>query len=775
MADISLVIDVIGEEKIEGAVRSTTNFEGRVKALDSALRRTSIGEKQFSQGLLEIKRAYKDAFGVSMQKASADIEKFKRSLDMSQEAAKTEQITAAYKRLAASLSPVERATQEYQRSLKVLNAARDAEIIDTIKYNQQLNILNGTLLEAQQRAGVVSSSMALGGNQIARYDNAAQKAAQTFKRRFNTGLQQAGFQVGDFFVQIASGQSALVAFGQQGSQLAGIFGPGGAVFGAILAIGTAIGVLVQNISGAKKEFDDAESVFGKFTSELENYTRLASTSINTTKGLRDEFGAFADEMANLVDFLRQVSLRRTLQTLESGPLTSITPILETIQEDTEKIFSIFENGVREVQNGTASFDQLRYGVESVLIPMENLAGEIGLLPAQALALKGMFDDLLTEETVEGVARQATKILEQLRTWEEAGADYNSNMDETIGILEQLIARIGLAKDEMDGLTDSARGFVSVFDGLGDGFLENRVRAGVESGAIPPWALEDLPLSEADKALEKILDKKRADARKEDDKKKSGGGKDDPLGKLWEQVKLERLLLGETEARQRVIQALGLDYQKYGEVAISSIVAEIEELKRLQDEMDRIQSISDSLEDGFSDFFNSLVDGTKTVEDAFKDMARSILAQLWDILVTQQIVGSWSPESGGSGIVGGIMSFLRNANGNAFMNGQVVPFANGGIVNGPTLFQMANGMGLMGEAGPEAVMPLKRGKDGKLGVAAEGGKGDTYVINQNFNFSANGDESVRRIIAQAAPEISKITQRDILETRRRGGTFKAAFG
>ena len=168
----------------------------------------------------------------------------------------------------------------------------------------------------------------------------------------------------------------------------------------------------------------------------------------------------------------------------------------------------------------------------------------------------------------------------------------------------------------------------------------------------------------------------------------------------------------------------------------------------------------------------MVDGTKSVEDAFKDMARSILSQLWDILVVQQLVGSFNASTGqGSGIAGIIGGFFEN--GAAFSKGKVTPFADGGIVSSPTVFPMANGMGLMGEAGPEAVMPLKRGKDGKLGVA--GGGGDTIVVNQSFNFSANGDESVKRIIAQAAPAISQQTQRDIIETRRRGGAMRKAFG
>lgn len=77
-----------------------------------------------------------------------------------------------------------------------------------------------------------------------------------------------------------------------------------------------------------------------------------------------------------------------------------------------------------------------------------------------------------------------------------------------------------------------------------------------------------------------------------------------------------------------------------------------------------------------------------------------------------------------GFFGGLFG---SADGNVFQNGRIKPFANGGVVNKPTIFPMANGTGLMGEAGPEAIMPLTR-KNGKLGVQ---GSGVTVnVINQS---------------------------------------------
>jgi len=81
---------------------------------------------------------------------------------------------------------------------------------------------------------------------------------------------------------------------------------------------------------------------------------------------------------------------------------------------------------------------------------------------------------------------------------------------------------------------------------------------------------------------------------------------------------------------------------------------------------------------------------------------------------------------------------------------------------------------MGEAGPEAIMPLKRGKNGKLGVAAEGGGSQTVVVNNNFNIAANGDESVKRIIRGEMPRISEVTKAAVADSKRRGGSYGRSF-
>jgi hypothetical protein len=71
-------------------------------------------------------------------------------------------------------------------------------------------------------------------------------------KNWKSTMQQAGYQVNDFIVQVQGGQSALLAFSQQGSQLAGAFGPGGAVVGAVIALSSVIGgVLISSLKVAR--------------------------------------------------------------------------------------------------------------------------------------------------------------------------------------------------------------------------------------------------------------------------------------------------------------------------------------------------------------------------------------------------------------------------------------------------------------------------------------------------------------------------------------------
>ena len=83
-----------------------------------------------------------------------------------------------------------------------------------------------------------------------------------------------------------------------------------------------------------------------------------------------------------------------------------------------------------------------------------------------------------------------------------------------------------------------------------------------------------------------------------------------------------------------------------------------------------------------------------------------------------------------GLVGNLFGsgITASARGNVVSGGAVKPFAGGGIVNSPVLFPLRSGTGLMGEAGPEAILPLARGSDGRLGVRNSGSASVNVTMN-----------------------------------------------
>ena len=115
---------------------------------------------------------------------------------------------------------------------------------------------------------------------------------------------------------------------------------------------------------------------------------------------------------------------------------------------------------------------------------------------------------------------------------------------------------------------------------------------------------------------------------------------------------------------------------------------------------------------------------------------------------------------------GLRSILPFAKGGVLQGGQVKPFAYGGVVNRPTLFPMANGMGLAGEAGPEAIMPLRRGRGGRLGVEASGGGATTVNVSVDASGSSVQGDSAQA--SQLGKAIGAAVQTEILKQKRPGG-------
>lgn len=181
-----------------------------------------------------------------------------------------------------------------------------------------------------------------------------------------------------------------------------------------------------------------------------------------------------------------------------------------------------------------------------------------------------------------------------------------------------------------------------------------------------------------------------------------------------------------------------------------------ELRRVRDAFEATGKDVETLERGLSKGLRRAFDGVvfdgKSLSDALDGLARSLVNTTFNAAikpVTDQ-VGSLISDGVGN-LMSGLFPF---ADGAGFSQGQVMPFARGGIVSAPTAFPMRGGIGLMGEAGPEAIMPLTRGSDGKLGVRSQNA-GSVQVV---MNISTPDVQGFERSRGQIAAQVSRALSR-----------------
>jgi phage-related minor tail protein len=185
-------------------------------------------------------------------------------------------------------------------------------------------------------------------------------------------------------------------------------------------------------------------------------------------------------------------------------------------------------------------------------------------------------------------------------------------------------------------------------------------------------------------------------------------------------------------------------------ASGNAVASASELAQVMRDLDsRSQSLtlsSNALAYAMTRAFTQAIAGGKQLDDVFKSLALRVSG----LALTQ----AFKPITGGitSVITGGLNALLGIKAG----MGAIKPFATGGVIGAPTYFPLSSGgLGLAGEAGPEAIVPLTRGSDGRLGVAVSGGAAPANITVQIATPDA---QSFRRSEAYITGQIARAVAR-----------------
>lgn len=166
-------------------------------------------------------------------------------------------------------------------------------------------------------------------------------------------------------------------------------------------------------------------------------------------------------------------------------------------------------------------------------------------------------------------------------------------------------------------------------------------------------------------------------------------------------------------------------------------------KPFEDSLKNLESLAQSFGSQMTGALKDAVINGK----AFDDILRRIGLNLAGMALDQglkPLQGLFSSLLGG--LFGNVLPFAR---------GGVVPFASGGVVSAPTYFPLGSSVGLMGEAGSEAILPLKRGADGSLGVAAQAGGRPVNIV---FNVSTPDAASFRKSEGQMTGMLARAVSR-----------------
>lgn len=537
-------------------------------------------------------------------------------------------------------------------------------------------------------------------------------------RKFAMGaLQQAGYQVGDFAVQVANGTSKMQAFGQQAPQMLQIFGPIGAVVGAAVAIFAAFGVAVAKSGGQVSESAAMQiaAIEGLNDAIKETFTNINEMRFggSAAEFAKSEIGKLKAEMSaiesSIVSYMAAIENARTGQALDSALIAKdiaeaeLPALQDTLHTMEEKLKVLYAN--LRVQEGLSAAEEASR-VQNML--------KLQLIDQQiAASVRGnefLNETIIKYTDINGLLKSASQI------------DLSTVFSNAISPSSALYQFVKKTFDTMVTMSKFQPQDYS-------GFMYGGQRADQRmAGASSPPKEPSVPSVPSGAG---------------------GGGTTDPLKTLREQLALEAELLGKSEAQRQVIQALGVDWKKYGAETVDGLTEQINRMDELNRVAEAQKEIAATIKSSMSDAFMSMVDGTKTVAGAFADMAKQIILKLYETLVVQQMVNA------AMGLIGSVFPSLAPAlSGVRAMGGQVT----------------AGNSYLVGERGPEMIVPSRNANvvpNNKMG-------GGGVTVNQTINITTGVQQTVRAEIKSLMPQIADSAKAAVLDAKRRGGSYGSAF-
>ena len=476
--------------------------------LDAAAQQSGKGMDNLDQSTSQTGSAFTELAGYAnsmdnqLRKLNTNVSGIARAMEearsgtggASSEFSRAESIIEA---LGKQLAVLDEAQENGARSAAILAAQLRAGSKATDEEKQKIGELTGRLYD--MKTGVENGAKGTGS--------------------WKTSMQQAGYQVQDFIVQVQGGQSALVAFAQQGSQLAGAFGPGGAVVGAFIALSSVLaGVLITSLNGGKSAMDALKDA-------AEAMDKVINVSQNGVAALSDKYANLARTNAEAATILRNQAMIEYNAAIAKIP-KSINDASNSIVGFTDKLKTSFVGGIASIDEFnknlstvgatadtySAAMEQARsagakftVNANAIQNTVTTLADKFGVSEQRAFELSKQLSEVASNPTPEALQ----KLVLELQNTESSTKNGAEAIRTFLGPLTELVrvageAQINLSgmKKEVDNLTSGQKNLIQQSErNLALSKLQGEARARLQA----QYAAEDAGFAKDDPHTKQMQD------------------------------------------------------------------------------------------------------------------------------------------------------------------------------------------------------------------------------------------------------------------------------
>ncbi|WP_220703738.1 tail protein (tape measure) [Citrobacter braakii] len=399
--------------------------------------------------------------------------------------------------LGNQLAVLDEAQENGARSAAVLAAQLRAGSKATEEEKQKIGELTGQLFDMKRTADT-----AAGGN-----------------KGWKTSMQQAGYQVQDFIVQVQGGQSALVAFSQQGSQLAGAFGPGGEVVGAVLALSTVVaGALITSLNGGKSAMDALKDA-------AEAMDKVITISQNGVAALSDKYAMLAKTNAEAATILRNQAIIEYNSAVSKIP-KAIGDAAASVIDFGDKALSAFSGGYASIKGFSDRLASLNITTDDYTEAMKQAYGAGQAFQATASSIGNTVGSVASKFAIsEQAAFKLVKQMDEVQRTKSTEA------------LQRLVIELQNTKSSSDSGTNAIIEFLKPLTELvgAAGMAKvNLAGMNLEMDNLTAGQKNLIKQTERNLALSKLQGEERARLQAQYAAEDAGFAKDDPHAKQMEQ-------------------------------------------------------------------------------------------------------------------------------------------------------------------------------------------------------------------------------------------------